>query len=248
MPLKHRGLGQRPKCLITTLTLKSVRLAAQDSIIHTKQLFIKAEKKGDMLLIYLPFRATDWICCCFICDLMAIMITPPDGMLSLAKVTCILVNPALHTSHVCCILDKMGGALMLPETGSVFGVLRSYNWNSTLVVIDGVSRAHEYTLSNGFLDLWPCPLVGHMTLRPCLSQIPHHCPEPHQSLDHARLMMAKKVFPQQFLLFRTIFRSGSCFLLRLNRADSKTGSYWFTEEIPICSDAVGQPFPPNIVS
>lgn len=109
-----------------------------------------------MLLIYLPFRATDWICCCFICNLMAIMIPPPDGKLSPTKVKCVLVNPALRTSHVCCILDKMDGALMLPETGSVFGILRSYNWNSTLVVIDGVCRAHEYTLSNGYLDLSSC--------------------------------------------------------------------------------------------
>lgn len=149
---------------------------------------------------------------------MAIIITSPDGMLSLAKVKCILVNPA----HVCCILDKMGGALMLPETGSLFGILRSYNWNSTLAVIDGVSRAHEYTMSKGYLDLWPRPLVGHMTLRP--GQTPDHCPEPHQILDRAHLMMAEKVFPQQFLLFRTIFRSGSCFHSRLNRADSKAGS------------------------
>lgn len=67
------------------------------------------------------------------------MITSPDGTLSLAKVKCILVKPAV----VCCILDKITGALMLPETGSVFGILRSYNWNSTLVVIDGVSGAHE---------------------------------------------------------------------------------------------------------
>lgn len=122
-----------------------------------------------MSLIYLPFWATEWICCCFICNLVSIMITPPDGMLSLAKVKRVLVNPALRTSHVCCLLDKMAGALMLPETGSVFGILRSYNWNSTMAVIDGVSGAHEHTLSNGYLDLWPRPLVGHMILRPCLS-------------------------------------------------------------------------------
>lgn len=41
---------------------------------------------------------------------------------------------------------------MLPETGSVFGILCSYNWNSALALIDGVSRAHEYALSNGYLD------------------------------------------------------------------------------------------------
>lgn len=62
------------------------------------------------------------------------------------------------------------------------------NRNSTLAVIDGVSQmrenagANEHMLSNGCLGRWPHPLVGHMTLRPCLSQIPDHCPEPHQIL------------------------------------------------------------------
>lgn len=169
LPLKHGGLGQRPKCLITTFTLKSVRLAAQDSILHTKQLFNEKIKVTCCWFTCLSELLTEYVVF-FICNLMSIMITSPDGTLSLAKVKFILVKPAVCTSHVCCILDKITGALMLPETGSLFGILRSYNWNSTLVVIDGVSGAHEYTLSNGYLDLWSRPLVGHMTLRPCLSE------------------------------------------------------------------------------
>lgn len=82
-----------------------------------------------MLLIPLPFWATDWICCCFICNLMAIMITSPDGMLSPAKVNCVLVNPALHTSHECCILDKMGGA-------------HDWNLESCIVIIGTVRWWH----------------------------------------------------------------------------------------------------------
>lgn len=243
LPLKHGGLGQRPKCLIITFTLKSVRLAAQDSILHTKQLFNEKIKVTCCWFTCLSELLTEYVVF-FICNLMSIMITSPDGTLSLAKVKCILVKPAVCTSHVCCILDKITGALMLPETGSLFGILRSYNWNSTLVVIDG-PWVHVVK--------W---IFRSVVSSSCWSHDPEAMPVRTQITVLSRIRSwimrvwwrRKRFFPQQFLLFRTIFRSGSCFHSRLNRADSKAGSNWFTEEIPICSGAVGQPFPSSVVS